>query len=174
MTPTLPKSVERKRTSDSPKGVSMRLLKYPWMQLPVLWTIVTLLIFAQNPTESVQSGPPDTTPYSRDAIPADVGRLYDQPMALYEMLLSAIPTRTLRIPMFLMMGRQVSRSIRKTRTISSSLLSRADGVPTRRSGTQWMAGTHGPSNSRFRSRRECHQPSAVLATKRLTMVILAD
>jgi hypothetical protein len=56
----------------------MRLLKHPWMQLPVLWTIVTLLIFAQNPNEPVQSGPPDTTPYSRDAIPADVGRLYDE------------------------------------------------------------------------------------------------
>jgi hypothetical protein len=152
----------------------MRLLKHPWMQLPVLWTIVTLLIFAQNPNEPVQSGPPDTTPYSRDAIPADVGRLYDEAHGFVrDVVVSNTDPNLAHTDVFNDGETSIAIDPENPNHIVISAFS-ADGVPMRRSGTHWMAGTPGPSNSRFLSRRECRQSSAVLATKHLTMVIVAD
>ena len=56
----------------------MHLLKLRWLYLPVLCTIVTALIFAQGSNNSVQSWPPDTTGYSRVALPDDQGYVYDE------------------------------------------------------------------------------------------------
>ena len=56
----------------------MHLLKLRWLYLPALCTIVTALIFAQGSNNSVQSWPPDTTGYSRVALPDDQGYVYDE------------------------------------------------------------------------------------------------